>query len=183
MRRILAFALVTALGWLAVPPPRDASAVAFTVNCTASSTTLVFDNYEPLSGLPTTTPAGTISVTCTGSGVNPGVSPVTVNYNLQLATTPARRLTSPGGDRLNYNVCVNNPPYPTCNPWNMTGNRITGSLQLTNANQATGVSVNHAYYGVIAPNQNDPAGTYSESGRAITLNWSCSPAPTGSGSC
>ena len=183
MKRAAALAVAALLAWLALPPPRDANAVNFTVTCTASSTTLVFNNYEPLSGLPTTTPAGTINVTCVGSGINASVSPVTVSYSLQLATTPARRLTSPGGDQLNYDVCVNNPPYPTCNPWDVTGNLITGALQLTTGNQATGVTVNHAYYGVIAPSQDDPVGTYSEAGRGITLNWSCSPAPTGKGTC
>jgi spore coat protein U-like protein len=182
VRRAAALALCAALAWLALPPPREAGAVAFSVTCTASSTTLLFDNYEPLSGLPTTTPSGSISVTCTGSGINKSASPVTVSYDLQLDTSTARLLVD-GANALTYDLCVNNPPFPTCNPWNMTGNRISGTMQLTTANQAAGVTNNHAYYGVIAASQNDPPGTYAESGRAITLNWTCSPAPTGSGAC
>lgn len=179
----LALGLVAAsLAWLAFPPPRDAIAAAFRVTCSATNTTLIFNNYEPLSGLPVTAPTGTITVTCTGSGINPSVSPVTVTYDLQLATAPARQLAS-GANVLNYDICINNPPYPTCNAWNTTGNRITGTMQLTTANQAAGVANLHSYYGVISPNQDDPAGTYLQTGRAITLNWSCSPAPSGSGTC
>lgn len=182
MKRIALGLVAAAVAWLTFPPPRSASAAAFTVTCSATSTTLIFNNYEPLSGLPVTAPTGSITVTCTGSGINSSVSPVTVTYDLQLATAPARQLTS-GANALNYDLCINNPPYPTCNTWNTTGNRITGTLQLTTANQAAGVANLHSYYGVISPNQDQPAGSYSQSGRAITLNWSCSPTPTGSGAC
>jgi hypothetical protein len=182
VKKFTAALVLAALAWLAFPPPREANAAAFSISCSATSTTLIFNNYEPLSGLPTTAPTGSITVTCTGSGINSSVSPVTVTYDLQLATAPARQLAS-GANVLDYDVCINNPPYPTCNSWNVTGNRLTGTMQLTTANQAAGVANVHSYYGVISPDQDEPAGTYAQAGRAITLNWSCSPAPTGKGTC
>jgi spore coat protein U-like protein len=159
-------------------------AVNFNMTCTASSSTLAFNPYDVLAGSAVTTPTGSVTVTCT----NTANSAVTVNYSLALSTSPTRQLTS-GSNTLQYDLYTD--PAPSAVQWGTTGtctagsntnagNLICGSFSVPGKGSA---SQTKNYYGKISANADVPVGTYAQSGIAVTLTYSCNPAPTGGGVC
>ena len=160
-------------------------AANFTVTCTAGNTTLAFNSYDVLAGTAVTLPLGSITVSCTSTHS----SPVTVNYTLSLATSPARLLTS-GGNTLSYDIYTDSNysvqwgTTGTCTAGsnNNAGNVICGSFQVPAKSSA---SQSKTYYGKIpgGPAVDVPVGSYTQVGLAVTLTYSCNPAPTGGGTC
>ena len=162
----------------------SAQAVNFNMTCTAGSSTLAFNPYDVLVGSAITTPTGSITVTCT----NTANQAVVVNYSLALSTSPTRQLTS-GANTLQYDLYTD--PAPSAVQWGTAGtcaagsntnagNLICGSFSVPAKSSA---SQTKNYYGKINANADVPVGTYAQSGIAVTLTYSCNPAPTGSGVC
>ena len=163
---------------------RDAGAASFNMTCTAASSTLTLNAYDVLAGTATTTPTGSITVSCTSTAN----SAVTVNYTLSLATTPTRQLTS-GSNTLGYDLYTDSGATvtwgtagPACTAGSNTnsGNLICGSFSVPK-NASAQQTKN--YYGKIPGGSDVPTGTYTQNNIAVTLTYSCSPAPTGGGTC
>lgn len=162
----------------------DADAANFNMTCTVASSTLTLNAYDVLGGTATTTPTGSITVSCT----NTNNAAVTVNYTLSISTTPTRQLTS-GSNTLGYDLYTDSATTvtwgtagPACTAGSNTnsGNLICGSFSA--AKNATTTNTKN-YYGKIPGGSDVPTGTYSQSGLAVTLTYSCNPAPTGGGTC
>lgn len=170
MPRILLQGLACALLLAAA---QAAQAVNFNMTCTAASSTLAFNPYDVLAGTDTTDPTGTITISCTSTHNS---AAVTVSYSLSLSTTPTRVLTLDVSNTLTYDLYTDSQRTI---PWNTT-NLITGSFSVPIKSTAT---QNVSYYGKIPGGSDRPAGTYSQTGLAVTLTYSCSPAPTGGGTC
>jgi len=162
----------------------DAGAVNFDMVCTVSSSTLAMNPYDVLAGTDTTTPTGSITVTCSHTANQT----IVVNYTLALSTTPPRQLTS-GTNTLGYNLYTDST---TQVPWGTAGPACTAGSNTNNGNLICGsfaVPKNTAaqqtknYYGKIPGGSDVPTGTYTQSNLGVTLTYSCNPAPTGSGTC
>ena len=162
----------------------DAGAANFNMTCTVASSTLTLNAYDVLAGTATTTPTGSITVSCTSTAG----SAVTVNYTLSLSTTPTRQLTS-GANTLAYNLYTDSATTvtwgtagPACTAGSNTnsGNLICGSFSVPK-NASAQQTKN--YYGKIPGGSDVPTGTYTQNNIAVTLTYSCNPAPTGGGTC
>lgn len=162
----------------------DANAANFNMTCTVASSTLTLNAYDVLAGTDTTTPTGSITVSCT----NTANSAVTVNYTLSLSTTATRQLTS-GSNTLGYDIYTDSGTTvtwgtagPACTAGNNTnsGNLICGSFSVPK--NATAQQTKN-YYGKIPGGSDVPTGTYTQNGIQVTLTYSCNPAPTGGGTC
>lgn len=162
----------------------NAEAANFNMTCTVASSTLNLNAYDVLAGTATTTPTGSITVSCTSTAN----SAVTVNYTLSLATTPARQLTS-GSNTLGYDLYTDSTTTvtwgtagPACTAGSATnsGNLICGSFSIPKNSTAQDTK---NYYGKIPGGSDVPTGTYTQNNIAVTLTYSCNPAPTGGGAC
>jgi spore coat protein U-like protein len=163
----------------------DAGAASFNMTCTVASSTLSLNAYDVLAGTATSTPTGSITVTCTSTAN----SAVTVNYTLALTSTPATRQLTSGGNTLTYNLYTDAATTVT---WgnagtacaagsnSNSGNFICGSFSIPK-NASAQQTKN--YYAKIPGNSDVPTGTYTENNIAVTLTYSCNPAPTGGGAC
>ena len=155
----------------------------FNMTCTAANSTLPFNAYDVLGGTAATTPTGTITVTCTTTAT----TAVVVSYSLTLATTPARKLAN-GANTLTYDLYTDSAftiqwgTAGTCTAASNVnaGNRICGSFSVPAKSSA---SQSKTYYGKVPGGSDVPTGTYSQVGLALTLTYSCNPAPTGAGVC
>jgi spore coat protein U-like protein len=162
----------------------DADAANFNMTCTVASSTLTMNAYDVLAGTATTTPTGSITVTCTSTAS----TAVTVNYTLSLSTTPTRQLAS-GGNTLGYDLYTDSSTTvtwgtagPACTAGSNTnaGNLICGSFSVP---KNTSAQQTKNYYGKIPGGSDVPTGTYTQNNIAVTLTYSCNPAPTGGGTC
>ena len=159
-------------------------AANFNMTCTVASSTLTLNPYDVLAGTATTTPTGSITVTCTSTGGGN----VTVDYTLSLSTTPTRQLTS-GTNTLSYDLYTDSATTitwgtagPACTAGSNTnsGNLICGSFSVPNKGTAQQTK---NYYGKIPGGSDVLTGTYTQNNIAVTLTYSCNPAPTGNGTC
>lgn len=162
----------------------NADAAFFNMTCTVASSTLALNPYDVLSGTATTTPTGSITVSCTSTAT----SAVTVNYTLSLSTTPTRQLTS-GANTLGYDLYTNSAmtiPWGTAGPACVAGsNTNRGNLICGSFSVPRGSSRQQTknYYGKIPGGSDVPTGTYTQNNIAVTLTYSCNPAPTAGGTC
>jgi spore coat protein U-like protein len=162
----------------------SAEAVNFNMTCTVASSTLPLNPYDVLAGTATSTPTGSITVSCT----NTANSAVVVNYSLALNTTPTRQLVN-GASTLSYDLYTDPPTSSvvwgttgTCTAGSNTnsGALICGSFSVPAKSSAQSVK---SYYARIPGGADVPIGTYTQNGLAVTLTYSCNPAPTGGGVC
>mgnify|MGYP002636165995 FL=1 len=125
-------------------------------NCTISTSSIGFGNYDPIGSNSNTplTASGSVTITCTkeasasitlGQGSNAGEG--------STDSTPARRLHNNFGDFLSYQI------YQDSNLNTVWGNTAdTGVLELGN-----GAEQEKTVFGRIAAGQNNvPAGSYSD---------------------
>ena len=157
---VAAFALLIML-------PRPAYSANGSVTCSVASTTLSFNAYDPISGAADTLPTGTITVQCTSTS-NQAIS---VTYNLTLATSPARTLTS-GADGLTYDLFIDSARTIQWNTTNQVS--CTFSVSAGAVNQQSSCS----FYGKIPASQDVAAGSYSQTGLGVGGTWSCNPVPS-----
>ena len=137
------------------------------VNCSTSSPTLAFGNYDPTVGTPTDI-TGTMTVTCTRAPFDTW----TVSYTIELSTggsgTYANRRMTSGASQLNYNV------FTTASRTQVWGNGSgsTGEVGATmnfNLFQFS-KSATHSAYGRMPAGQNANAGTYGDN-LVVTLTF------------
>ena len=163
----------------------SASGANFNMTCTAASSTLTLNAFDPLTGTAITAPTGSITVTCT----NTANQAVTVNYTLMLSTSPTRQLAN-GGNVLAYDIYTD---ATTSTQWGTVGtctagsnvnagNVICGSFSVPTKSSANQTK---SYYAKVPTtgSYDVPVGTYSQNNLAVTLTYSCNPAPTGGGTC
>jgi len=164
----------------------DADAANFNMTCTVASSTLPLNAYDVLTGAATTTPTGSITVSCTSTNNS---SSVTVDYTLALTSTPATRSLTSGANTLTYNLYTDSGMTVT---WGNAGTACTAGSNTNSGNFICGsfsVPKNSSaqqtknYYAKIPGGSDVPTGTYSENNIAVTLTYSCNPAPTGQGTC
>lgn len=163
----------------------DAEAANFNMTCTVASSSLTMNAYDVLAGTATTTPTGSITVSCTSTAG----SAVTVNYTLALTSTPATRNLTSGSNTLTYNLYTDSGATviwgnagTACTAGSNTnsGNFICGSFSVPKNSSAQQTK---NYYAKIPGGSDVATGTYSENNIAVTLTYSCNPAPTGGGTC
>ena len=97
MKRLLAW--MTAAMALGAAAP----ALAVTISCTASASSIAFGVYNPLSITPATS-TGSMRVVCTGSGTGSANVTVGVTLSAGLSGTFATRKMFSGANSLNYNI-------------------------------------------------------------------------------
>jgi spore coat protein U-like protein len=126
-----------------------------TANCTITTAPVAFGAYDPVVTNASTAlnGTGTVSVTCT----NGASTTVTLGQGLNAGTgstdaVPARRLTDGATDYLTYTL------YSDTNRSVVWGNTVGTGL----ANTGSGVLQALTVYGAVAPGQNVPAGSYSD---------------------
>jgi spore coat protein U-like protein len=179
MKRVILAAIIL------LAPALHAGAANFNMTCTVASSTLTLNAYDVLAGTATSTPTGSITVSCT----NTNNSAVTVNYTLALTSTPATRSLTSGANTLTYNLYTDSG---TTVIWGNAGTGCTAGSNTNSGNFICGsfsVPKNSSaqqtknYYAKIPGGSDVPTGTYSENNIAVTLTYSCNPAPTGGGTC
>ena len=124
-----------------------------TANCTITTAPLAFGAYDPVVANASTplSGTGTLNVTCTNGAITAvtlgqGSNPATVSTD----AAPARQLKDAGTDVLAYSL-HSDAGHATV--WTNTGGvAYTG----------TGTAGTMTVYGAVAPGQNVPAGTYSD---------------------
>jgi len=127
-------------------------------SCTASSSSVAFGGYDPIS--PSADFAnGSVTVNCTGVGL-------LVSYRILLSgggsSNTANRTLNAGGNTLPYNVYTT-AGYSTV--WdNVTG--VTGGFLIA----LLGTSASHTVYGRILAQQPAAAGSYADN-LVITVNY------------
>lgn len=160
-------ALIAAFALLIMLPGSAYTETNGSVTCSVASTTLSFNAYDPISGAADTLPTGTITVQCTSTSN----SVISVTYNLTLATSPVRTMTS-GASSLAYDLFIDSARTIR---WNTTNQlRCSFSVAARAVNQQSSCS----FYGKIPASQNVPAGSYSQTGLGVGGTWSCNPVPS-----
>ncbi|MDB9453449.1 spore coat U domain-containing protein [Dolichospermum circinale] len=123
-------------------------------NCTISTASIDFGNYDPVDANTSTsaTATGTVTVTCT-SGASANIK-LSQGSNADPDSTdpiPMRRLAN-GSNYLSYGL------YQDSNLTTLWGNTAGTGASHTGTGSASNVTV----YGVISPGQNVPAGSYAD---------------------
>jgi spore coat protein U-like protein len=155
-------AAVAAAGWLDAKPAEAGTATAnlsvgatVSANCTISTSALSFGAYDPVSANHSTALVGTggVTINCTSGStatvtLDQGQNPASGSTN----AAPLRQMNDGASDNLAYAL------YQDSSRTTVWGNTAgTGSGQTGNGT-AQGLTV----YGAVAPGQNVPAGTYSD---------------------
>ena len=114
--------------------------------CSFNVTEVNFGSYDVFSNVALHS-AGNIDMNC----------PIGVGYHITLTAgsgTFSKRVMSSGAHSLNYNL------FTAANRVLVWGDATNGSATVSGS--GTGVRVNHVVYGQIPPQQNVPAGSYSD---------------------
>jgi spore coat protein U-like protein len=160
--RTLTAAVVAAIAVGAAPSADAGSATAnlsvtatVTANCTITTAPVAFGTYDPVvtNATAALNGTGTVSVTCT----NGASTTVTLGQGLNAGTgstdaVPVRRLIDGGTDYLAYTL------YSDTNRSVVWGNTSGSGL----ANTGNGTLQALTVYGAVAPGQNVPAASYSD---------------------
>lgn len=160
----MVFPLAILLGIVAFLSPEATAAQGSPFNCTITATGINFATYD-IFRLSPTTATGSIGVTCNNPPQNPA-SPLTVTISLSSGssgTFAQRQMTSSGGDRLSYNLCID----PSC--VTVFGDGTGGSRTLTNF-VTNAAPWNVTFYGRIPAGQDVSAGSYADS-VTVTVDW------------
>ncbi len=161
----LFFACVTLiLAWASTPTRANALVCGiFGCSCNVSATTLDFQNINPLSGAQSA--EGQVTVDCTGI-VDLFPSMVVRMQSGTYGTINARKMRSPSGDLLDYNI------YTTSQHSAIWGNGTTGStVTVSGGLLALGHwSVSRQVYGVVSPTLSTKPGSYTDT-VIVRIDW------------
>lgn len=157
------------LPWLALigaAPSAHALCIQGICSCTVTTTSVLFANYNPLA-YGNTDSTGTVTVKC--GGVAGLLVPFTIALNQGGGSSITNRSLAFGGNRLNYNLYIDNT-YTTVWGDGTTGTLVAGGLLL----DALGLSPGLVYtvYGRIPGRQvtTIPGGPYVDS-VSVTLTY------------
>lgn len=163
MIRILLSLFALCVTWLAAPPADALICSLGGCSCNVTATPIRFDNLNPLNG---TQPAqGEVTVDCTGVAELFPSMLVRLQSGLY-GTISARKMRSPAGDLLDYNL------YTTSQGGIVWGNGTIGSTVTVNGGLlAIGHwTVNRAVYATVSPTIATKPGVYTDT-VAVRIDW------------